>query len=192
MLQKRESIRLTEAFKLASLANLLSTFVGFGVGVAYSSSFAMVPGFALGVAMSIRMTHSFLRHSGYLQQHSRLRYAVSSPVLFVVFLLISVGGCYAGMSLLPGGSRHMSPIQWRFSGTSEVFVTVSLVAFLLVAGFVLTVISEGYVVARGISSKRPQVVKTVILMNLLSYVLLFGALGLSGSYIKEALALASK
>ena len=71
-------------------------------------------------------------------------------------------------------------------------MTVSLVAFLLVAGFVLTVISEGYVVARGISSKRPQVVKTVILMNLLSYVLLFGVLGLSGSYIKEALVLASK
>ena len=86
----------------------------------------------------------------------------------------------------------MSPIQWRFSGASATLVTASLVAFLLSAGFVLTVISEGYVVARGISSKRPQLVATVILMNLFSYVLLFGTLGVSSPYIREALYLTNK
>ena len=187
VLQRREHLRYPEAFKLATFANVLSTLIGFCVLLTYNSSMFIILCIPLGVALSVLMARSFLRNTGYLQQHPRMNDFSSDGSMVAVFLLISIASGSVSSFLLPGGPDGISPIQRKFSGVSEVLVTTTLVAFLLTAGFVLTVISKGYAVACTISSKRPQLVATIVRMNLLSYGLLFGTLLVSSTYVREGL-----
>ena len=187
VLRRGEHLRYPEAFQLATFANVLSTLIGFCIVMAHSSSIVVMPGILLGVALSVSMARSFLRNTGYLQQHPRMNDFSSDGSMVAVFLLISMASSSVSSFLLPGGPDGISPIQRKFSGVSEVLVTTALVAFLLTAGFILTVISKGYAVACTISSKQPQLVATIVRMNLLSYGLLFGTLWVSSTYVREGL-----
>jgi len=50
------------------------------------------------------------------------------------------------------------------------FVSLSILS--LFAGFIMTIVAEGFIIAQRLPEKQPKVVSTVILMNVISYVLL--------------------
>jgi len=103
----------------------------------------------------------------------------------MLFLGMFVAAVFLGTLLLPLTSRfYHGRMPAPDTGT-----VVAALAVILIFGFVITVVTEGYVLQRGISDDatpdRSAVVKTVFVMNLLSYAAIGIASGFSLSNILD-------
>ena len=167
ILRRREQLGYVQAFKISSLANLLSTFIGAGVAFWYSLGTFFFLGVLIGAAIMTWFASSFLNRTGYAQTSTP--WWIGS---YIGWVAGGIGGCTLGALTIPGHSYY--PVHRLSFSESELVVAVFAAVGLLLLGFLGSVVSEGYVVARYIPNRK-KVLSTVLLMNTISYVALLVA-----------------
>lgn len=185
VLQHREQIRFTESIKLSFFANILSTIIGVVLMMAYSSSFAIIIIGLPCVIIFTKMFRSLCKRSGFLEPFaaSRTGLAVISIVFTIIIVFIIP---ILALLTIPG---HYSPprvdASLEFSSGSERVIAMLSAGVLLMTGFILSVISEGFLIIRHISKRTSNLIATVVYMNLVSYLMLFI---ISASFISTIIA----
>lgn len=91
-----------------------------------------------------------------------MKFSKKKALCFLPFLVIGVLGLIFGAILTPGIKQDLYPL----------FLQLIAFVILLVIGFVITFITEGYIVARYYSEKPDKIISAVFFMNLISYIIL--------------------
>lgn len=160
------SLPLFESLKLSIMANLYSTFIGVCITVAYSAGLMAIVGSFIGARWFTSMFADLSENTGQFGWLAQRR-----NLCFILFLSGGLGVTFLGVAMMPGHGinyEHASLSIMRELEAKGVFPGTLL---LLASGFLLTCISEGYVLARKMKNKD-KVIKTVLLMNVVSYALL--------------------
>ena len=162
---------------LSFLANLVSTILGILIVSAFSAGMLIL----LLIPCAGALAH-FLAHfsHGVPSLEKVAKHKLLTCMLFLGMFVVAV---FLGALLLPlTSSFYHGRMPAPNTGT-----VVAAFAVILVFGFVITVVTEGYVLQRGISDDaipdRSAIAKTVFIMNLLSYAAIGIASGFSLSNI---------
>ncbi len=161
ILRRRLGLKYIEAFRASFLANLFSTLIGIGIGIAYSSSFAFLICWIPGTIILKRCFVSLAKSTGRFQNLAKRRI-----LCFITFLGVGFIGVLLGGLLL----------HWK-SSAPNFFMIIPISAILLILGFMITVITEGFIVARRFPQKQNDIIPAVVLMNLFSYSVLLLVMG---------------
>jgi len=161
ILKKHLDLQYLEASKISIFVNLLSTLIGAGIFIAYTSSFAFLICWIPGAIFLKKCFISLSDKTGYLQD-----FAKKKILTFFVFLSIGFIGFLFGALLTPG--IFELPVSQVFSKS------ISVISFiiLLFLGFIITLIMEGYILVKHKSQKSDKVIPTILSMNAISYAVL--------------------
>ncbi len=165
VLWKRENLNFFESAKLSFLANLFSTLIGIGIASTYSSSMLMFVGVPLGAWAFASMLTALSKESGHFKMLTSKK-----GLCYGAFFVLGVIAFILGYLTIPG--HTYSPERSHFINSSEVAVAMVAAAGLFLIGFILSFISEAYVIVGKISKKSSTIVFTVLLMNICSYIFL--------------------
>ncbi len=166
ILQRTEKINLFESLKLSFLANLFSSFIGLCIAFSYlMGSFSLI-GAAIGAHWFTSLFVDLSEKTGKFQTLAGRR-----KLCFWLFFIGGVLSAFLGMLIMPnrGVYRHKN----EFTTPDDIVIAMLGAVFLLVSGFLLSCISEGYLLAKKISIDNPNIIRTVLFMNFASYVILF-------------------
>lgn len=156
VLRHREELDYRTSIKLSTLANLLSTFLGF-VTMALSSS---------GEMFLVVMPFVMVAISGWKKENTGIDLGH-----WMVRYFGSLAFCFSAVHLavltVPGGV--LRPLS-DFPSPQDFHKATLAAAGLVVYGFILSVLSEGWLIGRNL--RRSSVFLTVVLMNLASYAFL--------------------
>jgi len=170
VLEIREKLGFKKAFKLSIFANIFSTFIGGAIFFAYSSSFLFFVFLIIGSFLFSAFLKSLSSATGIFQKISERRY-----LLIILFFIAGYFTLFLGSLTIPGHD-YMQP-KLHFSNQKEVFLSISVCILLFLMGFILTFLSEGFIITRYISKKSTTIILTILIMNIISYLALLGASG---------------
>ena len=91
--------------------------------------------------------------------------AQNKKTCITCFIVIAILGFIFGSILMPvtRNFRHTN------SSMPDTFVIGLSISILLILGFILTFVTEGYVVARKFGKSKSKIISTVLIMNIISY-----------------------
>lgn len=161
VLKQRLDLKYFEAGKLSLYANIFSTLIGVGIGIAYSSSIAFLVCWIPGSIFLLKCFNSLSDKTGFLKHFTKIKILRIIP-----FLAMGIIGLFFGTFLTP--EIYRSPQ----SQASNQFIKLISFVVLLALGFVITFLTEGYIIARRHLQKSDKIISAVILMNLISYTVL--------------------
>jgi hypothetical protein len=146
---------------LSFVANIFSTLIGmgiFGVCETFSLIYITAALFA-GALLFAYMFNTIFRRTGYYSTLIANRFPnwVFYVACFLAFPLLCIAAWLVGKA----------PATLTFRPSS-----LAALGGLLIIGFILTIISEGFIVIRFVPKNYPKIVSTVVLMNALSYIVL--------------------
>ena len=87
-------------------------------------------------------------------------------------------GLFLGALLSPWTSPNLRLYKGKVP-PPNFFVIIPVLAILLIIGFIITVIAEGFVIARRFPQKGADIIPAAIIMNIFSYAALLLVAGLS-------------
>jgi hypothetical protein len=166
VIKRKLNLKYAEALKLSCYANLFSTLIGVGIPLAYSSSFTFLIFWIPGSFLLFRWFTYLSTKTGFLVKFSKKK-----ALCFLSFLAIGILGMVFGAILTPEINRiNQNPFP--------LFLKIISLIVLLPTGFLITFITEGYIIARCYSQKPDKIISTVFFMNLISYLILLPILSL--------------
>ena len=167
VLKKLEKLRFIKALCYALLTNFFSTALG---AVSYPGSSAMMifPMILIGSGFLSGMVKAIAVHGQY-EATKRLRLC---PFM-TFFALLALGLLTIKLIPLtiPGGKGLLHAERLYFNNNFEVFTAVISGFGLLAIGYLISVISEGYIFTK-LFPKGQRILKTVLKMNFFSYLAL--------------------
>jgi hypothetical protein len=166
VIKRKLDLKYLEALKLSLYANLFSTLIGAGIPLAYSSSFAFLIFWIPGSFLLFRWFTYLSTKTGFLKNSSK-----NKALRLLPFLAIGIIGFFFGYILTPVTVRLDEIIF-------PLFLQLISLIILLTTGFLITFITEGYIIARCYSQKPDKIISTVLLMNLISYIALIPVLSI--------------
>jgi hypothetical protein len=166
VLKLRARLSCIKSLILSIVANIFSMLIGLGIwgvgvlGLIYAIIAALIAGTLLFAYMLI----SICRRTGYysILVAKRIPHSVFYVISVLVFPLLCITAWFVGR--LPGSLTFSLSSCVSWGGT-------------LLIGFILTIISEGFIVIRFVPENHPKIVSTVVLMNVLSYIVLIAVAG---------------
>jgi hypothetical protein len=172
-LKRMLNLNYLAAYKISILANAFSTLIGVGIAIAYSSSFAFLICWIPGAILLKRLFRYLAEKIGYLENFAKRRF-----LSFIAFLGIGFLGMILGGLLLPWS--HFGSALYRGKVPApNFFLIIPAFAMLLILGFLITLITEGAIVARFFPQKQRNILRAVAMMNLFSYLAILLATGIS-------------
>ncbi len=169
ILSKREQISYRESLMLSLYANVLSTSIGLVIFLIYSSTIYII--ILLGIPISFsfaKMLKSFSANTGVLADLSRKTGLVVFIFAVVFVFVVPITGVFT----ISGHSYLNIRGQAGFSNAQEIIIAILAAFVLVIIGFFLSIISEGFIITRQISKRRKEIVSTIFVMNLISYTVL--------------------
>lgn len=172
-LKKMLNLNYLAAYKASVLANAFSTLIGIGIAIAYSSSFAFLICWIPGAILLKRFFRFLTEKIRYLENFAKRKF-----FSFVAFLGIGFLGMILGGLLLPWS--HFGSALYRGKiPAPNFFLIIPAFAMLLILGFLITLITEGVIIARLFPQKERNILRAVAVMNLFSYLALLLATGIN-------------
>ena len=154
-----------DSLKLSLWANLYSTFIGLLIAFAYSSGIGALIGAAIGARWFTDMFSDLSERTGKFTWLAKRR-----KLCMVLFLSGGIGVAFLGINMMPWhGLTMRTTLPVKALEPKSVFTGTML---LLASGFLLTCISEGYILARKAPEKQDKIIKTTLFMNVVSYTIL--------------------
>lgn len=168
VLQKRERLGYIKSLKLSGLANAFSTLLGGGIVISYSSSFAAMFGLIIGSIIFMFIFRSISQNIIYLK-----RFGQNVTLCFFAFFGLGIIVSVLGTLSMPLYNYfHAHHIEIHFSTSSKIFISIPAAIGLYLIGFILTVISESYIIKRYFPDKENHGFYTILIMNIVSYLVL--------------------
>lgn len=161
VLQLRGRLSTIKSLILSSVANIFSMLIGLGIFLVLPSHYAMIAVLIGGTFLFAYMFFSICQRTGYYSM--LIPKTISRWFFYTISILVFPLLCIAGWFVL-------SHIPYDFpSPSNSTFVSPALAwGGLLLIGFILTIITEGFIVVRFIPKNHPKIISTIVLMNALS------------------------
>jgi hypothetical protein len=146
------------ALKISLKANLYSTIIGIGIGFIASLGILFFIGWIFLTFLFVRWLNYIVERTGYLKK----------PKWVLIICCSIVGYFTVGVSM---SLENRIDILHLFTIFRDIKTTIILSA-LFVFGFIISFVSESYVIIRMIKDNNPKVVPAVFRMNIVSYLIL--------------------
>lgn len=155
---------------LSLVANIFSMLIGVGIYWSLRSIFTMIAVLIGGTLLFAYMFISICKRTDF---HSNL---ISKRIPHWVFYILSFL-VFPLLCIAMGFVMSHIPYDYLYGNISSLVPGLAWGGLLLI-GFVLTIISEGFIVIRFVPKNHPKIISTVVLMNALSYAVLMSVLGI--------------
>ncbi|MCR4337059.1 MAG: hypothetical protein NUV91_04550 [Candidatus Omnitrophica bacterium] len=163
VLKKIEKLSFIKAFYYAFLANIFSTVLG-AVSYPGSSVMMILPMIVIGSVFLTKMVKAIALHGEYKKRPASL-------LIYFTFLGLGLITMKLISLTIPGGRGLLRADRIYFVNNLEVFIAVISAFGLLAMGYLISVVSEGYIFTK-LFPKGQRFVRTLLKINLLSYLAL--------------------
>jgi len=168
VLKRITPVKILPAIGISALLNLISTAVGILYFLSYSSSFLLFIAAFICAGLFRNMCVKVL---GIDDKMERKKRKVIDIFLYLFFFGLAILSVFLGVLVMPGHNLFRTPAAYT---SHAEFVTAIIAAVLLyLTGFILTVVIEGYFLKRIFLKYADKPLKTAVLMNVPSYIVLF-------------------
>ena len=160
VMKRKLDLKYFEALKLSLYANLFSTVIGAGIAITYSAGSTFFIFWIPGSLLLFRWFFYLSTKTGFL-----INFSKKKVLCFLPFLAVGIIGFIFGYILTPDTIKGVPT-------PTPLFLKIISLIILLPTGFLITFITEGYIIARCYSREPDKMISTVFFMNLISYTFL--------------------
>jgi hypothetical protein len=169
VLKRCSQLDYKESVTISAKANGFSTLIGGGIGITYSSSFAAMVCLLIGAYIFMLIFKSFSDNIDFLE-----RFGKRKVLSFISFLALGIIAYILGILAFPlytiSGHHFFGGIPLSTAG--KIFISIPSAILLYLIGFILSVISEGFIINRYFPIQEKNSLYTILIMNGVSYLIL--------------------